>query len=72
MTKVYISNIRNITIKEIYGLTYNEEPFYLRTLLCDRQIEGCSTERNATSVLHPAEYDEVMNLGYYIIDDKKA
>jgi hypothetical protein len=61
--KVFITNIS----KDAIVISSNPEitAIGLHRLTCDRQVEGCKIEHNATSILHPEEYKSVLTYGYY-------
>ncbi|SDB14550.1 hypothetical protein [Eubacterium oxidoreducens] len=69
MSKIFITNIISDTLKtngkpEITNLKLHE-------LICDRQIEGGTLERQVTSILDFNEYQSVISNGFYTVNDEK-
>jgi hypothetical protein len=66
-TKVYITNITSDILHT------NGDPeitaIGLHKLICCRQVEGCPIEKDAIAILHPDEYKEVIQNGFYIVSD---
>lgn len=68
MSKIYIFNIKSDSIKTNESDSIAQ--LGLHELICDRRIESSKTvEKSVISILDAEEYKNVIDFGYYWVDD---